>query len=863
MPLNVPLLRVGLKTVDYPGVRVRDFRPALRRLRAIPRLGAVGSVAVPPELMPMGARVLAQGYLNRVAMPLLNGWLLPRWMREQSDPSSRVFVPRSVHNVMVNQTARNWTALGLPGAEHPVESMVDGWGLLTPVPGGPSLDWWVEVEGSRQSAVDSRQEVGGRGREGEACLAPTGSMVRQRLQDGLPVVVTSFEEGGLSASSEAWMLSMPSGDWATMRVALVNGSDTAMRGTFRFALRPYNPEGISPVYHMAFDGGSLWADRHWLVVPWPQPDNWRLSGLRGGDLFGRGLGERDQSIVNGGNVFSQKRAREGRLRRSLRDPHGLAHGVLEYGFDLEPGEETAFLAFMPVGPVAMSPRFARGSVVGGRMQTVNGSHWSPTPGSAPGPEEYEGLKAQAMGEWRRLVDAGMGVSLPDRELQKSWEANRYHLLALHDGGTITPGPDLYHAFWFRDAAYMMYALSTHGYGEAARQLLEGFVGRQQRNGSFVSQSSEWDSTGQVLWAIERHLAMHPDAELEARWRPAVEMGARWIRRTLRRSGGLMPPGLSSEHFGPPDRYYWDDLWSLAGLRAGARLTGEGHSRGRGRGKYGRAASDLRARLARMWVDDGERCGGALPGAEGRGIDLSAVGVLAAWYPLGLLGPENPYLAGTLCALERELFYEGALFVNTGHSGWGTYVNMRIAGCLLLLGSERGWELMRWLLEHASGTYNWPEAIDPRSGGGSAGDGHHGWASAEWLLLVRSLLLREQGERLYIAPALPGEWFGPAGEVRVERAPTSFGTLGYRVEWDAGAASMRLGLEAEWRRPPVEMWWTLPGAPARVVVDGVEVAGVRAGDSPGVMDASPLRDTVRIPAGARRVEVTLAGEPVGG
>src|SRR4051794_15795100 len=81
LPSGPPRGRIG---------RIGDFRPALRRLRAISRLGAEGSMPVPPELMPMGARVLAQGYLNRVAMPLLGGWLLPRWMREQSDPASPV-----------------------------------------------------------------------------------------------------------------------------------------------------------------------------------------------------------------------------------------------------------------------------------------------------------------------------------------------------------------------------------------------------------------------------------------------------------------------------------------------------------------------------------------------------------------------------------------------------------------------------------------------------------------------------------------------------------------------------------------------------------------------------------------------------
>ena len=34
----------------------------------------------------------------------------------------------------------------------------------------------------------------------------------------------------------------------------------------------------------------------------------------------------------------------------------------------------------------------------------------------------------------------MQVSLPDADLQESWEANRSHLLALHDGAVNPSGP---------------------------------------------------------------------------------------------------------------------------------------------------------------------------------------------------------------------------------------------------------------------------------------------------------------------------------------------------------------------------------------------------------------------------------------
>jgi hypothetical protein len=800
-----PLWHLGLHALSNRGSRLQDFESPFRLMRALSDLGAEGSLPAPPELVPMGARVLAQGYLNRVAMPLLRDWLLPRWMRRQSDPSSPLFVPRSVSNLMLNQTERSWTALGIPGADHPVESLVDRWGLLTPVPSGPSLDWWVEVDGVPGGPMAAGEQP--------------QTQVLQRLQGGLPVVVTAYEANGLRVQSEAWLLPLLGSDWAAMQVVLFNIADLHLTGTFRFALRPYNPEGLSPIYRIELDEHNFRADGRPGPITWPRPEAWSLSSFDDGDLFRRGRGAGDT----------------GEPPRSIFDRKGFAHGTLDFRFTIEPWEEAEFLAFMPVH--RDRARDSRSSVAGQRSLFTPYSAPHTSQSALPRPLGYSRAKAATTLEWRRLLDGGMRVSIPDRDLQESWEANRCHLLALHDGDTITPGPDLYHSFWFRDAALMAYALSTCGYVEAAEGLLRGFLRRQRRNGVFVSQMGEWDGTGQVMWAIKMHLAMHPNPGLLAQSRPAVERAAHFLKLTLDRWDGLMPPGISSEHLGPPDRYYWDNLWTLAGLLAAHEMLGEPWIAG--------LADRLRSTISAAWERDVERCGGALPAAPGRRIDPGAVGTLTAWYPLDLMPVESPYLAATLRALEESLFYDGALFVHSGHSGWGTYLNMRVAGCYLAAGSDRGWELMRWLLHHSSPTYNWAEAIHPVSGMGSTGDGHHGWASAEWLLLVRSLLLREERSKLHIAPCVPASWMESAGCVSLSAAPTSFGLLSYNMAWDEGAASVRLELDARWRTPPGEIIWRLPAPHLRAVtVDGASV-------QPRAEDGAVL-----LPAAARIVEAAV-------
>jgi hypothetical protein len=826
LPWDEWLRALGLERARFrPGLA--HLRPqmakAYRLLRAAARLGVPGSVAVPPELLPIGARALAQGYLNRFALTLLNDWLLPKWMREQADPRSPTFVPRSVVNIMVNQTARNWTALGIPGEGHRIESIVDRWGLLTPVPGGPSLDWWVQVDG---------------GREGSLLLAASEQKeVVQRLQGGtlaeggagltLPVVATAFEAGGLRVSSEAWMLAAHDADWAVMQVVLFNIADVRVRGRFYFALRPYNPEGISPVYHISWDGQTLRADERPGPVTWPAPQGWALSGLKSGDLF---------SLI--------RRHEQPEQVDSLHDPHGFAHGVLQYTFSIEPWEEAEFIAFVPVHSRAARTNGAKKLF----PLSAKPSTLSPQPSSIDS-QFYSRAKAATTLAWRELLGCGMRITVPDRDLQESWEANHAHLLALHDGREITPGPDIYHTFWFRDAAYMAHALSVCGYAEATAELLRGFPRRQRLSGVFVSQQGEWDSTGQALWAIARHLSLHPDDELRAELMPSVDRGVRWIMRTLSRSpDGLMPPGISSEHLGPPDRYYWDNLWSLAGLEAARELIGPNRA-------LEEAAARLRHTLTALWQADAQRIGRpCIPAAPGRGVDIGAVGSLAAWFPLELLPPDSPLLYGTLQALQEVAFHDGMLFVGTGHSGWGTYLNMRIAGCYLMQGQEgvwRGWQIMHRLLRYASPTRNWPEAIHPVSKGGSAGDGQHGWASAEWLLLVRRLLFHDSGGVLVLTPAFPVHWLEKPGEVTVKNAPTAFGPVSYHVSWQhtergaEQAVCLRLQGMWQWRIKPPRIRWHLPGTVLSVSGDARQ--------------ATFDRHSVLLSPDAEAVEATIAAD----
>jgi hypothetical protein len=387
--------------------------------------------------------------------------------------------------------------------------------------------------------------------------------------------------------------------------------------------------------------------------------------------------------------------------------------------------------------------------------------------------------------------------LPDDRLAEAVAANRRHLLLLHDGADITPGPATYHRFWFRDATYLLGALDRYGYHDEVARVLASYPDRQRNDGFFFSQRQEWDANGAALVALAEHWRLTRDAALVDAMVAPIAKAVHWIDKK-RRAGkgrkpdpvvaGLLPAGVSAEHLGPPDYYYWDDFWGVAGLRSGAVLLRAIDQPD--------AAEDADRFATAMWHDleaslalTAERLGTpAIPAGPRRRIDPGAIGSLVACAPLDLLPCDDERIAATAEVIrERFTLMAGrAFFQGISHTGLGTYLTLQLAAVELRAGDRRCLDRLDWLLEAATPTWTWPEAIHPRLDGGCMGDGQHGWAAAELLSFVRDLLVREVegGEGadggLALSSLVHDAWYGQGWEVH--DAPTAFGHVSYAVRW---------------------------------------------------------------------------------
>jgi len=728
----------------------------LARVRAFAQPAEVGE---PVELLRAGMIFHARGLINARVIQHNLDWVWPYWIEQQFDPASESFIPRAFSMTHCNLSHRNWTAIGVPDV--PQLAIVDPRGLLTPHFDGWSLDAWVlpdQGPGLFPSRnPDSHQEL---------------------VMNREFAVVTRSHSQGCSLASQASVY-LRNGE-PDCQLQLAARSDSG--GWLAIALRPCNPEGVSFIHRIAMDAEH----RQWTVdhqaVRLDQPaDRVFFSDYHSGDV---GAHLRQSAHLQ------QNPSPEGSPNpTSLQVECGVGMATAAALYRLQPGSE-------------------RRVTVSAILENKD----DPTGDSGAGTSSPP---AQWTAPW------GCRLQIPDPGFQFLYDA-AVRTLVLHSPTDVYPGPYTYKRFWFRDAAFMIYALLCAGLTDRAERALDRFGSRQTRSGFFHSQEGEWDSNGEALWIFSEFEQMS-GRPLKDDWLKAVIKGGRWIMAKRTRSdtdsssAGLLPAGFSAEHLGPPDCYYWDDFWGIAGLRAAARLCQPND--GNLATTFSTAADDFQHCVDRSLSQATKKAGrAAMPASPHRRLDHGAIGSLAAGYPLRLYDPGHPALLDTAEFLLQSCFFRGGFFQDIIHSGINPYLTLHVAQVLLRAGDRRHLELMRTIASLASETGQWPEAIHPRTGGGCMGDGQHAWAAAEWLLMLRNCLVREEAEGLILGSGIAPEWLqatdqSPAEAAAVEfgPAPTRFGPVTLKIyPVDPVSGRVRVDWSGHWHRhrPSIEI--RLPG-----------------------------------------------------
>ncbi|MCJ7744676.1 MAG: hypothetical protein MUP40_00100 [Actinobacteria bacterium] len=746
---------------------------AVRNARSFKNLyGEAAPGDFPTELLILGSSMWSGFALTTFAQQQMLGWILPYWLRMQSEPSSPSFVPHGHAWAKANLTHRNWTGVGLCG--FPNEGTVDPRGLITPWFFSPSVDLWV-LSGGKLTCPSELESV------------------EQRLVDDLPIVQTRFEASGLTCTWTTFVAPLDGMPVVLSLAELENPGGKAKEASLAISARPYNNECIEAINSLVYGRSErcFKTDGNLLAYFPEEPDEVMLSDYTHGDVSTLLVDKARDTLPAG--------------THEVDEPFGLATGAAIYKMKVPAGGKTSVSFACPL-MAGVRMRFGR-LLPPGDSESIVRKHLE-----------------DARKNWKETVYEGMRVKVPEDRYQKAFDLDKAFLLLLFDGQVITPGVSTYHMMWFRDAAYLVPALERMGHADKARRILLTYPDRQQEDGRFRSQGGEWDSNGQAMWTLVNHWRMTGDDDFLKDIYLSLIKGARWIDMMRQKDlpaddprRGLLPPGISAEHFGMNDTYYWDDLWSVGGLRAAADAARHLGSSGDA-GYMDVVADELMRDLEASWEKVRARLGRALmPIAPFRDVDAGAIGALAAVYPLDIIPPEEEIMANTVGEIVKRCFWRDTHYHGIMHCGINPDMSIPVAMYYLRRRDPYALTIFESLWSMATDTYTFPEAINPLTGGGAYGDGHDGWSAGDIFNFVRNLFVLEEGDKLALLPLGKKEWFRDGDRIEVEGAVTLFGDISYSVASDK--EKVVFSLAADFRDPPEAIELNVPYPVVSCEVDG--------------------------------------------
>lgn len=566
------------------------------------------------------------------------------------------------------------------------------------------------------------------GKPGEVSVDPSGAVMCYR--DGFTIELACIENGKLlrcginSALPKISLLNSYSLQISWLKRTLyvcANPQGIRLYGKgdkhLILGVRPFNMEGASFLNHLQFHKNRLWYDASIEMKKTPQA--FQLGSIHRGDSLQQmtTLYYLKRNAQNKNERFSLRKKFKNYLQKQVRDMSGLANASFLYSRSQEIDWQVQDLH-----PWQIPKR-----LLGGLNKNKNPL-----------------LPQQILKAWFPHLTS---LRLPS-PLDKVFFHAREHLLTLWDFDSITPGSFTYHHFWIRDAVFMLHALLFTGGQKAVREILLTFPAQISWRGAFRSQAGEWDANGQALWIVGKYINLSGDHELLQTLRPHLQKLLLWIKKILEKNNGLMPIGFSAEHLGTSDIYLWDNFWTLGGLQA-MKTYKNYFPKVDIEKLYNQLLHNIEAKLKDYAY---------YPAAFGRRKDAGMIGSLSPIYPLQLDEFFNKRMKKTLKIIYKNYFFRGCFYQENIHSGINPYLSLQAAETFLHMGeTQKAYTILENVLKWKSIGYTFPEAVHPRSKGGCMGDGFHGWAFAELVILLKNFLVWEIQDCIVLFTFFPEAW----------------------------------------------------------------------------------------------------------
>jgi len=455
---------------------------------------------------------------------------------------------------------------------------------------------------------------------------------------------------------------------------------------------------------------------------------------------------------------------------------------------------------------------------------------------------FEVALAETHAFWKEEFARGMQIDVPDARLMDAYRAwLAYNAIDVDKVGDICEphdGSGFYEAVFGYSAARYAWVLDLYARHDDAQRYLEGMLSHQSEDGLFtwnfglpdhgmllIGLADHWRLTGDAAWF--RHVALR------------TVQACDWIARQRAEQKDATPLTRGLIRFRPycdyaePVYSYLGDCYCCVGMERIAealRAIGMEEDAGRVAAEAARYRRDILASMrASSLTVRGRRVIPMEPDSQRLLRDSGYTsrdyyGLVASMLlETGFLPPKGPEAQ----AIARFLREDGGIQLGVSefaggidHAyGYGYLEHQLVCGrperYVLGLYASLAYGMSRE-------TFSSVECTQIKTGE-NALTLPHLYSGTQQLLLVRTMLVREEGDRLILCSATPRTWLADGKHIEVRGAATRFGPLSFRLESSTGRGEIRAWIGSPGRQPPREIVLCLRhprGKPiASVTVDG--------------------------------------------
>lgn len=715
---------------------------------------------------------LNQGLLNSKYIPKHLNRMWPRWVHKQFQPSSDTFkLPRTSFDFL-NKTDRNWTTLSLPG--HQDACIVDQTGMITPTNHNWSTECWIASGAQLVSPA----------------VIPS---VAQTFNAELPTLSTDFSVENLQVTSECFMTSLPKSENLLLNeYTLTNSGNKTLKFSFFVALRPYTSDGITTINNITYLSNNAFIvnDNLGLVLD-KKPDNVVCLAFEDGDI---------SDHFNEWDMILKSKCKE-----------GLASAFAEYKLLLDPQETTTISFKIPTKKHPYSS--FNGTLSKSKTEKLM------TRCSQLQSIRFSSEKSHLSPHWAPYKDALATFSFPDAALSKQLENAKTHLISFIDDEAMQTEAPL-----FQDLRSVITGLNHIGASSESWKLLNERLIRKKWYEITTDTMTTPPELGQMLEALHNTLLTHPNPQFSEKYVPTIDSIVEFIVQNRDKKPkkaspfrGLLKQSTPATLSGTKDYYVSDNLWALHAIHVCIQIAKSAKKEDlatRFKGRYHQLFSALEFLL--QHVEEKEAFKPILPITPKEFHDARLTSNLVSISPLSIFEAQDKRLTSTLSEIESRCTHNNLVYSLHHPLGIDTLKSIQLAHAYISRRDPKALTCIQNLSKLMTPTSTLSPATHPKEQHATDGKGHSAVITAEWISLLRHMIIEESDTTLHIAPMIPKDWLNTKETLTIKNCPTKFGPFSFTMSFNKGEVLVSLE-EDFYTKPKLNI--SLPVSITDLEIDG--------------------------------------------